>query len=292
MHRIRSHGSRIAVALGLLLTAASSATGQAAPDLKCGLEPGPLRAVAEVLDGETVRLDDGKLVRLIGALAPRGRDARVGLGSHDSGREADWPPATASRAALQELIGGGSIRLAFAGRRIDRYDRVLAHLFLKQGEKEIWVQGRMLETGHARAYALPDNDACLAELIARETVARKTGIGLWTHAAYRVRPADRPSELAHYVNTFQLVKGRISRAHASRRLTIVDLENSERPPADANRRQRGAFRIVWTHRLARQAGMERAGNLVGQSVLVRGWIKERSGPEIALIAGADLVPED
>src|SRR5205085_5368627 len=40
-----------------------------------GLEIGPARTVARVIDGETVTLDDGSQLRLIGALAPRAVDA-------------------------------------------------------------------------------------------------------------------------------------------------------------------------------------------------------------------------
>ena len=122
----------------------------------------------------------------------------------------------------------------------------------------------------------------------REATARKAGAGLWAHAAYQVRPAARPTELVQFANTFQLVRGRIAHARRSRRLIIVDLESSERAAAEGDGRQRGAFHIVWTHTLARQAGMERENNLVGRNVLVRGWITERRGPEIALIAAADL----
>ncbi len=47
----------------------------------CTLEPGPVRTVTRIVDGETLVLDDGKVVRLIGALAPRARDAGAAPGA-------------------------------------------------------------------------------------------------------------------------------------------------------------------------------------------------------------------
>ncbi|MEZ5854185.1 MAG: thermonuclease family protein [Hyphomicrobiaceae bacterium] len=274
------------------MTFCSPASSQSAIDLNCGLEPGPRRAVSEVIDGDTLRLDDGKVIRLVGALAPRGRDAVGRINTSGHVPYSSWPPALAARAALLKLVGGQSVALAFAGRRVDRYDRVLAHLFVSEGTNTVWVQGRMLDTGHARAYALPDSDSCLAELVTREAAARKAGAGLWAHAAYQIRPADRPTELALFVNTFQLVRGQIAHARRSRRLTIVDLASSEGRPAGNDGRLRGAFRIVWTHTLARRAGLPRATDLIGRTVLVRGWITARRGPEITLIAAGDLAIDD
>ena len=70
-HIHRSTGIAAAATAVLLCTEAGSVRAQTPASLGCGLEAGPERSVAAVLDGETVRLDDGKVVRLIGALAPR-----------------------------------------------------------------------------------------------------------------------------------------------------------------------------------------------------------------------------
>src|SRR5262245_17214436 len=71
----------------LTLAAATAETGTAC----AGLEPGPARTVTRVLDGETVALDDGTELRLIGALAPRAVDADA---------EA-WPAEAAATEALR-----------------------------------------------------------------------------------------------------------------------------------------------------------------------------------------------
>lgn len=54
--------------------------------------------------------------------------------------------------ALENLVQERDVQLFFDGRRQDRRGRWLAHLYLRQGEDEdrFWVQGHLVEEGHAR----------------------------------------------------------------------------------------------------------------------------------------------
>ncbi len=278
----------LALPLGLGLVAAGEARAQAAVTLGCNLEPGPSRAVAGIVDGETLRLDDGVEVRLIGALAPRASDAGT-----DGNVSPAWPPEIATRDALAAWVGGQSVALAFAGRRADRYGRVLAHVFMNRDGEDVWVQGRLVEDGLARAYALPESDACLGPLLERERRARQANRGLWAHAAYQVRPADRPTELTRYRHTFQLVRGRVERGRGTRgSLSILELANGEKPPAPEGGSQRGAFRVVWRREVARRAGLEAPERLADRNILVRGWIDVRAGPEIEILAAGQIEPDE
>ena len=263
------------IVLSTFLATLPSLAGNEAPDdLGCGLTPGPERTVAAVLDGETVRLDDGKSVRLIGALAPR---------SIDVGSSEPWPPEVSAREALRALAHGRTVQLAFAGRREDRYGRVLAHLFIVDGAERRWLQGRMIEDGHARAYGLPDSSACLGQLILRERQAREASRGLWGNTAYQPRPAQRPTELSRYAATFQIVIGRVLRTSRSSQRIFLDFESDEAPRGAADgETQRGAFRASWPRALRALPGAQKPDDLVGKSVLVRGWIGVRGGPIIDL----------
>ena len=71
------------------------------------------------------------------------------------------------------------------------------------------MQGELLRTGHARAYALPQNVSCLDELIAAEAQARLSGQGLWSSAGYSVRASAELAQLNLLRDTFQLIEGRI-----------------------------------------------------------------------------------
>ena len=85
-------------------------------------------------------LDDGTEVVLIGALPPYTIDTSPEV-------EQKWPPAELSRTALEKLVAGKAVELAFGGRRLDRYGRQLAHVFLQVGADRVWVQGDLIRHG-------------------------------------------------------------------------------------------------------------------------------------------------
>lgn len=249
---------------GCILLAAIAAWTPAAQAITCDLEPGPARAVVKVIDGETLGLDDGTQVRLIGALIPRALDG----GAEDGA----WPLENEAKAKLEALALGKSVELGLAGRRKDRYQRLLAHVFVREGSERSWVQGELLRGGHARAYALPGSIDCQEDLIAAERQARDAGIGLWGHAAYQVRRADRPAELLRFRSTFQLVEGQVLSAADVRGRMYLNFGDDWRDD------------FTVTVRPANKSLFEKAGldlkALERRRVRVRGWIERRSGPLI------------
>jgi len=237
-----------------------------------GLEAGPTRTVTRIVDGETVALDDGTELRLIGVLAPRAIDAGADPGT--------WPMETAAREALRGLVLGQSIELAFAGERVDRYRRQQAHAFLSGGEGRRWVQGHLLEHGFARAHTVAGNLACGQQLLAAERPAREARRGLWAEAAYQIREANKPTELLRYRTTFQIIEGKVVRVAEARGTIYLNF--------DRNWRQGFAVSL---RRADRQLLGAHAGDLKGlegRSVRVRGWIEQRGGPVIDLSSGGDI----
>lgn len=265
------------ISIGLILALPIPATGAQNKTLQpCTLQPGPTRAVTRILDSETVLLDDGRQVRLIGALAPRIPNHR------DSTRP--WPPERAAIAALEALVRGQSVELAFSGRRSDRYGRLLAHLFLKRGGERIWVQGKLLRSGHARAYGLPGSLACMAELVAHESIAREASTGLWSNAAYAMRPAKRTRELMRLRNTFQIVEGRVVNVATTRGWTYVNFD----------RDWRSDFTAGVSAKLLREKPdwVKSLASLEGKEVQVRGWIEYRNGPFINVLDPSQITTID
>lgn len=252
----------------IALGKAAGDTGPVCP----GLEPGPTRTVTRVLDGETVALDDGTELRLIGALAPRAMEVDADPGT--------WPMEAATIAALRKLLLGKSIGLGFGGERIDRYGRLQAHAYLVEAERRRWVQGHLLREGLARAHTLAGNRACAGELLAAERPAREARRGLWGEAAYQIRLADKPSELLRYRTTFQVVEGTIARVAEVRGTVYLNF----------GRDWRRGFSVS-LRRNDRQLLAEHAGNpkgLEGRRVRVRGWIEQRGGPLIDLSRGGAI----
>lgn len=230
----------------------------------CELAAGGRAAVVRVLDAETVLLDDDSQVRLIGALAPRSPDLRNGA--------APWPPEQRATAALRGLVLGRTVELAYSGRRRDRYGRLLAHLFVERGGERIWVQGRLLSAGHARAYGLPGSFACMRELIAHERAARHPETGLWSNAAYRARSAHRTRALMRNRNTYQIVTGTVADVAQTKARTYLNFGRNWRTDFTAGIDKKVlAKHPEWAATLA---------GLAGRRIEVRGWIEYRNGPYI------------
>jgi endonuclease YncB( thermonuclease family) len=258
--------SRRSRMLALLLAAAATlpAAAEDAPDADCSLEAGPKQTVARIVDAETVLLDDGREVRLIGALGPRAPDMRPDA--------EPWPPEEEAKAALRDLVLGREVELAFGGRRHDRYGRLLAHLFLDHDGERIWVQGRLLARGHARAYGLPGNFACMRELLAHERAGRADRAGIWTHGTYAVRFAGRPAALMRLRNTYQIVAGRVAHVAVTKANTYLNFGRDWRRDFTAGIDARLLRKHAeWAATLAA---------LEGRRVEVRGWIEYRNGPFI------------
>jgi endonuclease YncB( thermonuclease family) len=253
---------RAVAATGVLVCALTAHAEEAIEP--CTLDPGPVRTVVRVLDAETLMLDDGSAVRLIGALAPRARDAGALQGA--------WPPETDALAALSALVLGKKVKLAFGGRRSDRYGRHLAHLFLQDGARDAWVQGEMLTSGHARVYGLKESFACSRELLAHEAKARRAGLGLWANGVYRPMPANHPAELMKLRGKYERVIGSIASVGRTKSATYLNFGSDWHSDFTA-RIDKG---VLAAH--PDFAGM--LDGLAAKTVIVRGWIERRNGPMI------------
>jgi micrococcal nuclease len=234
----------------------------------CTVERGESRAVAEVRDGETLRLDDGRMLRLIGALAPRAGDVGAPPGS--------WPPENEARAALAALVEGRSITLWHDATRLDRYGQILAQGTIGSGADTVWVQGALVTRGMARAYGRPGIDTCTEALVRLERSARNGGLGLWANAAYRVREAGNRDDLIRATGGFHVISGRIDRVSRGQSEVYVSL-------APRGRRDGSyAFAAVVPSRGASLTGGTQPREMKDRRVIVRGWVEQRRGPVIVI----------
>lgn len=224
------------------------------------LEPGGTAKVSAVVDGDTVVLENGKQVRLVGIQAPKLPLGRPGFKT--------WPLADEAKAALTELTLDKPLRLAFGGRRVDRHGRQLAHLHDPHG---VWIQGAMLSRGLARTYSFADNRSLTAEMLALERQARAVRRGIWRHPFYAVRQA---AETPRFLNSFQLVEGQVHDVARVRSTTYLNFG------AD----WRSDFTVVVDARARRlfEADGIDLRSFEGQRIRVRGWLKPRNGPMIAV----------
>ena len=129
--------------------------------LRANAEPGALRGVASVIDGDTLDIHDTR-IRLFGIDAPERRQTCL----DEAG--ALWRCGQAAALALAEQIGRTAVTCAT--RDIDRYGRIVAVCHADGTDLNGW----MVSQGHARAWARYSLDYVPAENAAR--ILRR---GLW-----------------------------------------------------------------------------------------------------------------
>lgn len=172
------------IGVGLLMRSGAAA-GQRDDGRGFGLriESGAAQPVARVVDGDTLVLENGLHVRLAGIDAPEmGRYVRE-----------PQPEADNARRVLAETIAGNAVRLEFAEDRVDRYGRLIAHVYVDNpavNDARIDLSLALLRAGMARAYdprgaetpagTPAQGDPYLAELQAAERLAREERRGLWS----------------------------------------------------------------------------------------------------------------
>ncbi len=175
-------------------------------------------------DGDTVRLDGDRKVRLIGLDTPE-------LG-HDGAPS--QPYAVQAHRTLQKLLGPRSrVGLRYDAERYDHHGRRLAHLYLADGTN---IQRALLEAGLATALVIPPNlrqQACYAEA---ESRARSASRGLWRLERYRPVDADR---LGKNTRGYRVVTGRVERIGESK--TSVWLNLSRRMALRIDKRDLDQF---------------------------------------------------
>lgn len=266
---------RLLAAAMLVAQAGTPAAEAAAENNRCTLQTGSSQAVVRVIDAETISMDDGSEVRLVGALAPHAPS-----GTPNS---APWPPLDAAKRALEKLVLGRAVELAYAGHRRDRYGRRLAHVFVTVDGERVWVQGRQLSEGHARAYALPGNTACVGELLTYERAAIEGRRGLWANPVYRVREALNPRDLLARVNRFEVVSGRVHAVSETSQRIYLNFGPDWRHDFTAS---------LPAARLKSASGkIESLKTLEGKRVRVRGWIERRNGPMIEIADPSEIEVE-
>lgn len=227
------------------------------------LRAGPQAIVVAVVDGDTVLLDDGSKVRMIGIQAPKLPLGREGFET--------WPLAELAKTTLEEMLLGAEVQLRFGGAKRDRHGRVLAHIFA-MGQTEIWAQQEMLQAGLARVYSFSDNRFCLNELYVAEAVARTERRGIWTHPFYKMRRADKPDALLQQAGSYELVEGRVMAAERAGSNVYLNFGRywKEDFTVVIDRQAQKAFTKSDIDPLSYE----------GALVRVRGWIDDRDGPRI------------
>ena len=129
--------------------------------------PASYALVAHVIDGDSIRLVDGREVRYLSIDAPElhGRSAEG----------AAW--AEKAKTANISLVGGRRVRLEPEADEANRdvYGRLLRQVFVGR----TWVNGRLVEIGLARANVSGTVDGREHKLLKLQDQAKRKGRGMW-----------------------------------------------------------------------------------------------------------------
>ena len=138
------------------------------------------RRIAEVLDGDSVRLDDGTVVRLLGVDTPESSENRklytdLGkMGLADAKRDLLALGRAAARAA-RDRAQGQACWLEVEGNDRDQYDRTLAVVHLEDG---VILNEWLLTEGYAKAH-LAGTFQYRKRYISLQFLAQQQGAGFW-----------------------------------------------------------------------------------------------------------------
>lgn len=150
--------------------------------------------VTRVVDGDTVVLEDGQKVRLIGVDTPETVDPRKPI--QYFGKEAS--------AFTKAELEGRRVRLEHDWERTDKYGRTLAYIYLEDGT---FFNAKLISSGYAHAYTkYPFKQEFMDLFRQLERDARENGRGLWAADSSVVTEASSTQTLKDTNTSAQVIK--------------------------------------------------------------------------------------
>lgn len=139
--------------------------------------------VEKVIDGDTVKLTDGRVVRYIGIDTPETVDPRK-------------PVQCFAKEASQknkELVEGKTVGLEKDISEKDKYGRILRYIYLDG----VFINELLVKEGYASSYSYPPDIKYQNLLLAAERQARQNNLGLWGPVCTTANPSPTPIKTTH-----------------------------------------------------------------------------------------------
>lgn len=153
--------------LALLLATPPSSTSASTPDASVIPEGTQKSMVARVIDGDTIELEDGRKVRLIGVDTPETVHPQ---------KEVEYYGKEASD-FTKSMLEGKEVYLEYDVQLTDRYGRTLAYVWLEGGT---FFNELLLLEGYAQVVTFPPNVKYVERFLEAQKKAREAGKGLWS----------------------------------------------------------------------------------------------------------------
>lgn len=124
--------------------------------------------VRKVIDGDTIQLEDGTIVRYIGIDAPES--------------ESSWRKGAFGHVALEanrQLVEGKQVTIEYDTEFSDPRGRELAYIYVEKDGKKLFVNEELVKMGHAWVAVFPPNIRHIRTLFEAQEAASKQGLGIW-----------------------------------------------------------------------------------------------------------------
>lgn len=149
-----------AAAVFLLIGVVSYSTGSGVSDTR-------YYVVKEVVDGDTIVLEDGTKIRYVGIDTPELHHPEIG--EECGGKDA--------RQENIRLLSGKKVRLIKDVTDRDEYGRLLRYVFTEDG---VFINYELARSGYAQVFDVPPDRLFTYTFTKAQIEAKKEGRGLWT----------------------------------------------------------------------------------------------------------------
>jgi micrococcal nuclease len=137
--------------------------------------------VTRAVDGDTLVLENGERLRLIGIDTPEMHESdKLDRDSQRSGQDKRTIQEMGRRAYrfTKNLVEGKRVALEFDVEKHDRYDRLLAYVYLKDANRT-FVNAQIVKEGYASLMTIPPNVKYADLFLKLYQEARQNRRGLW-----------------------------------------------------------------------------------------------------------------
>lgn len=232
--------------------------------------------INKIIDGQTLLLTNGKIIRLTG----------IDLPVHKTNPDFDF--SFQAKEFLEDTLlskssGAGRDIMVYQTRkaekgRINRMNHDLGHILVKSlktetGDKsQIWLQGALIDKGLARVYTSPTNPQLSAVMLEQETKARSSSIGLW--AKDSPFALITPDQAADHLGDFVVLQGRVVNAASVKNNLYLNFGDN----------WRNDFTVMIDTAQRKKLSQQSISptSLSNKTIRVRGWLREYNGPLIEL----------
>ncbi len=224
-------------------------------------------SVSKVIDGDTIRLSNGKLLRYIGIDTPELHTKK--------GKQFIYEPQPFAEEAKEynrKLVEGKSVRLEFDVQKEDKYARLLGYCFVG----DVFVNAKLLEEGYAVLYTYPPNVKYTEQFREAQSIARNEKRGLW--GSYETITSE---QAASFIGQIRTVQGKVLSTYQSAKCVYLNFGSDYKTDFTVVifNNSFGAFN---------QQGINPVSFYRGKTVEVSGRIREYNGPEIIVNAPYEI----